>query len=267
MNNRLLVAIILVPIGAGVIYLGGPVFLFCASLVMGVAAWEYDRLVRTAGLCPAEWLVIGGSVALAVTRGLFQFNGAAALLSLLTLLAMTHHLLSFERGRERAATDFGATMAGIMYLGWIGSYLVSLRSLPDGQWWVLLALPVVWIADAGAMVIGLRWGRHAFAPRLSPKKTWEGYFGGVASGTLAGALLGALWGLVTPQLNPGTGLLFGLVLSALTPLGDLGESMIKRQVAAKDSSQILPGHGGIFDRIDSWLWAGVLGYYLAVILH
>jgi phosphatidate cytidylyltransferase len=266
MNNRLLVAIVLIPIGAGLIVLGGPVYAITASAIVGVAAWEYDRLLRMAGLCPARWLVIGGSLALALSRAIFQFRGAAALVSLLVLVAMTHHLLDYERGRDRAASDFGATLGGIFYLGWLGAYLISLRSVPSGSWWVLTVLPVVWLADAGAMVVGMHWGRHPFAPRLSPHKTWEGYFGGVASGTLAGALLGGLWGLVSTAVNPGIGALVGLALSALTPLGDLGESMIKRQVGVKDSSQFIPGHGGVLDRIDSWLWAGVIGYYLAVIL-
>jgi phosphatidate cytidylyltransferase len=266
MNNRLLVAIVLVPIGAGLIALGGPVYALTACLIVGAAAWEYDRLLRMAGLCPATWLVIGGSVALALGRAFFQFQGASALLSLLVMLAMTHHLLDYERGRERAATDFGVTLAGVLYLGWLGAYLISLRGLPAGNWWVLTVLPAVWIADAGAMVVGMHWGRHPFAPRLSPHKTWEGYIGGVVSGTLGGALLAGLWGLASPALTPWMGALVGFVLSALTPLGDLGESMLKRQVGAKDSSQLIPGHGGVLDRIDSWLWAGVIGYYLAVVL-
>lgn len=74
--------------------------------------------------------------------------------------------------------------------------------------------------------------------------------------------MGILWGIVTPAITPLRGLIMGLVLSALTPLGDLGESMVKRQFNIKDSSRILPGHGGIFDRIDSWLWAAPIGYYL-----
>jgi phosphatidate cytidylyltransferase len=104
------------------------------------------------------------------------------------------------------------------------------------------------------------------APRLSPKKTWEGFAGGVLTSTLSGALIGALWGLVTPALTPGRGAFLGLALGVLTPLGDLGESMIKRQFGEKDSSHLLPGHGGVFDRIDSWLWAAVIGYYMIVAL-
>jgi phosphatidate cytidylyltransferase len=145
--------------------------------------------------------------------------------------------------------------------------MLSLRAIPEGKWWFLIALPSVWLADSGAYLIGRRFGKHPFSPRLSPHKTWEGYWGGLLSGALSGGVLAALWSLAA---GPATaiaawkGAVLGLILAALTPLGDLGESMIKRQVGVKDSSHILPGHGGIFDRIDSWLWAGVLGYYLVV---
>jgi phosphatidate cytidylyltransferase len=103
------------------------------------------------------------------------------------------------------------------------------------------------------------------SPRLSPKKSWEGYFGGILFGALGGALLGYIyptWLGAGPAITPLRGLLLGLVMSILPTLGDLGESMIKRQVGVKDSGNLLPGHGGAFDRIDSWLWAGVISYYI-----
>ena len=129
---------------------------------------------------------------------------------------------------------------------------------------MLLALPIVWLVDAGAYLVGTRLGRHKLAPRLSPHKTWEGYFGGVIFGVLGGTILGGLIFVLNGSataINPLRGAMLGLVLAVLTPLGDLGESLIKRQVGAKDSGDLLPGHGGVFDRIDSWLWAGVLGFY------
>jgi phosphatidate cytidylyltransferase len=149
----------------------------------------------------------------------------------------------------------------------LGAYLISLRNLPEGLWWVLTVLPGVWLADGGAYLIGSRYGRRMLSPRLSPNKTWEGYLGGIVTATLLTPLLALAWSLWTgPQTNvtPVHAALLGLLLAVLTPLGDLGESMIKRQVGAKDSSHILPGHGGIFDRIDTWLWAGVIGYYVIV---
>jgi phosphatidate cytidylyltransferase len=180
---------------------------------------------------------------------------------------MVYHLAAFERGRDQAGTDFGITISGALYIGWLGAYLVSLRNLPEGMWWVLLVLPGVWLADTGAYFIGRKFGRRKLSPRLSPKKTWEGYIGGIVIATLGTALLAAAlryWAGPQTAITSQGGVFLGIILAAMTPLGDLGESMIKRQVGAKDSSHLLPGHGGVFDRIDSWLWASVLGYYLII---
>ena len=145
---------------------------------------------------------------------------------------MTYHLFAFEKGRDQAATDMGVTLGGVLYLGWIGAYLISLRELPDGAFWLMLALLTVWLADSGAYFIGKRWGRHSLSPRLSPKKTWEGFWAGVTAGVVGGALLGwgfGAWAGPESGITPLAGLVLGVVLSLLTPLGDLGESMIKRQ--------------------------------------
>ncbi len=179
-------------------------------------------------------------------------------------MSMAYHLWSYERGRDQAGTDFAVTISGALYIGWLGSYLVSLRALPDGLWWLWVTLPAVWLADSGAYFIGKRFGRHKLSPRLSPKKTWEGYVGGILFGSLGSIGWVALWEIwlpASPIITPLKVALLGLAIAVITPLGDLGESMIKRQVGIKDSSHLIPGHGGVFDRIDSWLWAGVIGYY------
>jgi phosphatidate cytidylyltransferase len=175
--------------------------------------------------------------------------------------------VEYERGQDQASTDFSVTLAGGFYLGWIGAYLISLRNLPEGVWWVLTVLPAVWLADSGAYLVGSRFGRHKMTARLSPKKSWEGYIGGILVATLVTPLLCLLWKVwagPATSVTPLSGAILGLVLGVFTVLGDLGESMIKRQVGKKDSGSLLPGHGGVFDRIDSWLWAGVIGYYLVV---
>ncbi len=160
------------------------------ALILGLAAWEYVGLFRAGGLQPAGILVVLGTLGLAAGRAYSGFDSAPWMISLVVLLSMTYHLVAYERGRDQAGTDFGITLAGVLYIGWIGSYLISLRELPEGVWWVLLALPAVWLADSGAYFIGRAFGRRKLSPRLSPKKTWEGYLGGVLVGVLGSALAG-----------------------------------------------------------------------------
>lgn len=267
--KRLLVAIVLLPVGLILISIGGIPFALLIAIFMGLAAWEYDRLFRAGGFNPAGFLIPIGALALLWGRVATGFEDAPWLISTLILACMAYHLVAYERGVDTAGVDFGISLAGMIYFGWIGGYLISLRELPDGKWWFLLALPAVWLADSGAYFIGRRFGKHKLAPRLSPKKSWEGYIAGIVTGSLGAALLSLVWRIAA---EPDTSVtvwraaLLGLILSILTPLGDLGESMIKRQFGVKDSSNIIPGHGGAFDRIDSWLWAGVLGYYIIVLL-
>jgi phosphatidate cytidylyltransferase len=265
--KRTLVAMVLLPIGLLAIVVGGAVYYGLICLILGLAAFEFVNLFRADGLHPAVILAVGGTVLLVIGRAWNGFNSSPWIIGLLVLTAMTYHLIDYERGRDKAGTDFAVTLACIFYLGWLGSYLVSLRSLPEGLWWVLTVLPAVWLADVGAYFIGSRFGRHKMTPRLSPHKSWEGYLGGVLlslPGTALLTLLWRVWAGSATSVTPVRGALLGLVMGLLTVLGDLGESMIKRQVGVKDSGKLLPGHGGAFDRIDSWLWAAIIGYYVIV---
>ena len=265
--KRLWVAIILLPVGMAAILAGGWYLTALVAIFMCMAAWEYSNLFRSGGLQPANVLVVAGTLLLLIGRNLTGFNSAGWMISLIILIGMTYHLVAYERGRDQAATDFAVTLAGIFYIGWFGAYFISLRNLPEGKWWILVVLPSVWFADTAAYFIGKRYGRHLLCPRLSPKKTWEGYLGGIVVGILLTTLFAALWRVgAGPQsaITPLRGTLVGLVMGILPTLGDLGESMIKRQMGKKDSGNMLPGHGGAFDRIDSWLWAVVLGYYMVL---
>jgi len=237
------------------------------AVFMCLAAWEYSNLFRLGGLQPATVLVVVGTLLLLIGRNLTGFESAAWMISLIVLLAMTFHLIAYERGRDQAGTDFAVTLAGMFYIGWFGAYFISLRNLPEGKWWILVVLPAVWFADTGAYFIGKRFGKHLLCPRLSPKKTWEGYLGGILVGVPLTALFTALWRVgagPASAVTIGRGALIGLMMGIFPTLGDLGESMIKRQMGVKDSGNLLPGHGGAFDRVDSWLWAVVIGYYLIV---
>ncbi len=270
LRQRVVVAAVLLPIGLGVIYLGGIVYLAVITALLAIAAWEYSRLFQAGGFRPATLLLIGGVIALTVGRythlqNNLSFASDSVILGAFILLSMAYHAWAYEQGSPYAGTDFAITVGGMMYVGFLGSYLILIRNLPDGLWWLLTTLPAVWLADSGAYFVGRKIGRTQFSRRLSPKKSWEGYLSGVVIGTLGTALLALGWralagyDIQVTALNAG---ILGFILAVVTPVGDLGESMLKRQVGIKDSSHLFPGHGGALDRIDTWLWAGLIGYHL-----
>jgi phosphatidate cytidylyltransferase len=267
LGKRILVIVVLLPIGLAVIYIGGWWYAALIALIMGLAAREYGQLFQAGGWQPTHWLIILGAVLFVLARAFWGFENADWMISLAILASMSVHTIAYERGRDRAATDFTVTLTGILYLGWIGAYLISLRMMPDGLWWILLVLPVVWLADSFAYLIGRSFGRHKMTSRISPNKSWEGYFSGIIFAVLGGALLAFAWSFLGADpsvITPLRGAILGAILSVITTLGDLGVSMIKRQVGIKDSGNLLPGHGGAFDRIDTWLWAAVIGYYAII---
>lgn len=264
LKKRTLAALALAAIGVPAMIMGGLLYFSLIAILLGIATWEYGQIFHTAGYNASTLLLVGGVVLLIALRAYLPVLAPAGL-TLLILTAMTWHLFDYEKGRSLAAADFAVTVGGIVYLGWIGAYLIDIRNMPDGLWWLALVLPAAWLADTAAYFIGRRFGKHQLSPRLSPKKTWEGYWGGVIFGTIGTAGLAVLWHcLGGPAVTWWQGALLGGALSILTTLGDLGESMFKRQAGVKDSSQIIPGHGGVLDRMDSWLWAGALGYLLIV---
>jgi phosphatidate cytidylyltransferase len=264
LTKRLITAFCILVVGVTFIFIGGWPFVFFISILLAVASWEYWNMYKKGGYAPNAAVIFPAVVFMVITRYQYGFEGSDVIITAAVLTAMAFHTISYELGQPNTSLDFGITLGGMLYIGWLGSYLVSIRFLADGLWWLMLAIPVVGIADGGAYFIGSRWGKNKIAPRLSPNKTWEGYLGGVIFGIVGGAVLGSLWHNFAPAITVMNGLILGAILGFLTPLGDLGESMLKRQFDIKDSSNLLPGHGGIMDRIDSWLWAACIGYYVII---
>ncbi len=261
LRERLIVVIVMLPVLVAVMVLGGYVYAAVIALALGLAAWEFWRMFTKGGHSPSAVVMIGGTVILSV-RSLLTFVDFEFLLSILVLIAMTVHLIEYERGKNSAAIGFCITLAGMLYWGFIGGYLIQLRELPQGLWWLLVVLPTAWATDLGGYIAGHLFGKHRFTERLSPKKTWEGYVGGVLLGVLAAGLFALLWHPRAEEITLVKGLILGAAISLLIPLGDLGASMFKRVFNFKDSSNLIPGHGGIIDRIDTWVWAAFIGYHL-----
>lgn len=149
--------------------------------------------------------------------------------------------------RPGAVDDVARGIFVLAYIPFFASFAIALSTLPGGQWWVLAAVIIVVVVDTGAYATGLTFGRHKLAPKISPAKTWEGLAGSVVLASIAGAILGHY------MINTGwlTGVVIALALVASATLGDLVESLIKRDIGVKDISSWLPGHGGFLDRLDS----------------
>ncbi|HLF28701.1 MAG TPA: phosphatidate cytidylyltransferase [Anaerolineae bacterium] len=261
--TRTLSALVLAPIAVAAILLGGWILIGLLAIGLGLAAWEYVRLMRQGGYQPVWWVALilivvllidpAQSATLPTSAELSATltRLAPAVVSLVLLGSLTWHL------GHRSATvtaDWALAVAGGIYLGWAGRQFVQIRAFDNGAAWLLLVLAGVWLADTGAYLIGVRWGRHKMTPALSPKKSWEGLMGGSAAGLIGNGLLAAVLGL--PAIH---GVALGLLGATIGTLGDLAISMIKRQVGAKDSGQLIPGHGGALDRVDSLLFAVIAG--------
>jgi phosphatidate cytidylyltransferase len=236
------------------ILIGGNFFLSLVAMVLGLATFEFVRLMER-GDCRPNLLLSWGFVAL----GLFFAvdPDEAWFRPMMTALlggALVWQL--FQKQRPAPTADWALTVAGGLYVGWMGGHLVALRQAPDGAQWLLLALITTWVADSGAYFVGSTWGRRKLAPSLSPGKTIEGTVGGWVTGVMAGGLVARLMGLGWVH-----GLALGALIGVASPLGDLGISMMKRQVGAKDTSKLIPGHGGMLDRIDSILFTVAVAFY------
>jgi phosphatidate cytidylyltransferase len=253
------VAVLLPVIFASVI-LGGPFFLAVMALATLVAMIEFLGMLRHAGYRPSYPLGLGLVV-------FFLADGFAPQLGLLhpaIFIGVLFVLIAilWQSEQSNFLVNWALTVVGAIYIGGLGAHLLLLRGLPEGQVFTGVTLLAVWATDGAAFLAGSRWGKHPFFPHVSPKKTWEGAIGGFIGGTVAFGVLGTIYGL-----HPLVATLFGLGVSLATTFGDLAESLLKRQTGVKDSGNLIPGHGGMLDRIDSMLFAGAFAYYGLLLLQ
>lgn len=259
--GRNLPAAIAVGCGMGAVVLAAlllwrPAFLVVAVVGVVAATWELTRAMRTAGAAPPLVPVLAGGVAMVVAA---WFWGAEALglgLLVTVLAVMVWRLSDGPSGYQR---DVGAATLVTTYVPFLGGFAVLLAVPEDGHWRVLVTLAVVVLSDTGGYVAGVLFGRHPMAPRISPKKSWEGL-----AGSLLAASVGGVVGLRVGGFDVAWwwGAVFGLAVAVASVLGDLAESMLKRDLGVKDMSRLLPGHGGVMDRLDSILFAAPTAYLL-----
>lgn len=252
LGPRLASAVVLVPLTAISLYFGGYLFAAVVGAVFAGAYREWDAMVTLRPLTPFGILLIASMFVAAM---LFPLWGAPATLGLAVLAA----LVSLVRGGEAAPWR----AAGLVYFALVVVAVLGLRgTAPLGIWAGVLLGTVVWLTDTGAFFTGRQVGGEKLAPDISPGKTWSGAVGGFLLGTVAGTIL---WSFISP--SPWwIGLLLCAATSLLGQIGDLSESALKRRFRIKDSGDIIPGHGGLMDRLDSVTF-GALFFYAVGALH
>ena len=267
LGKRLLTAAVGIPvlyvsIKAGPAWLVFAIVAVCAAL----AAWEACALLARPDRRPLTLLAMTGSILVSVP---FLAPGVPFALPFVVVLAFT--LLGASALRRNLNEQVEASLATMFVVVFVGlplGFLTALRATPDeemGRDLLVLLLVAVWLGDTAAMYVGSLVGRHRLAPRISPRKSVEGALAGIAAGSLAGLLAHFWW---FHRLPVGHALAIGALVGIAGIGGDLAESVLKRAAGAKDSSALLPGHGGFLDRIDSLLFAGpVLYYYYQALLR
>ena len=284
--KRFITALILIPLVLLLIFLGPRWLLcLCVAAVAALAAWEFLGLAKNSGANPPRVAVLVAIAALFAAN--FAWSDSDHLLAIFGILGLALLVYcTFFKPVEEVIANASASIFCLLYTGLTLLAVPALRELPNGSSIIVFLFCVVWAGDTSAYYVGRAWGRHKMAPKLSPGKSWEGAAASVAGSVLVVAML---VGLATLLQSPRDSVLlswleracpaailsypdeiwYWLVLAALVnvaaQVGDLAESALKRSAGVKDSGDLLPGHGGVLDRIDALLLAAPVLWYAQVI--
>ncbi|MFC1914965.1 phosphatidate cytidylyltransferase [Chloroflexota bacterium] len=273
LKKRIVTALWGIPLITVVIWFGEPWFTILITVLGALAVIEFYRLVAAAKVSPFTYFGIILTILFILSRNSDLLSVLQPYLDpiLVTPLLLTSAValslirLLLRPQRESAFLKWAWTIAGILYVGWLLSHMVALRGLDDGRNWVFFALFATFASDTAAFFAGRALGKHHLAPAVSPGKTWEGAIAGVI-GAIAISLFFMLPTPLSLHFSYGQAILLGILVSVFGQLGDLIESLFKRNMEVKESSRLVPGHGGILDRMDSIVFAGIVVYYYAIML-
>lgn len=256
LRQRILTAIVIIPISILVIWFGNPWFGLIMALFALLGSLEFYRLASSINIKPLSYF----GTAIVLLLVLSPFWSITMIKPLLITIAVIISLiwLLFRSLKTNAFNNWAWTMAGILYIGWTLSHWIEIRDLEFGQYWVFWAFTIIVVNDAGAFFIGRALGKHPLALSISPKKTWEGAIGGLVAGIIASVIFGSFFPVFISFWQM---IVLGFVVCLLAQLGDLVESLLKRNTDVKDSGKLLPGHGGSLDRLDSFFLTGPVLFY------
>ncbi len=261
---RVLSGAILFPIAVWFTFRGGLPFASFAAVAAAIAAAELVGMFGAIGAGEAFGIAVAAALPImgAFGEGGHLLPGWSGIALAGAMVVLFTAFLFGRSQLEEIPRALSVVVLSWLYCGLLVATIVGV-SLRFGPPWVILAFVVTWANDTLAYFSGHAFGKHKMCERISPKKTWEGFAGGVA-GSVAGALV-TQW-LLLPALSAGAAVVVGLGASVVGPLGDLSESMLKRAAGVKDSGRIMPGHGGLLDRIDALLFVGPWVYVCAAYL-
>lgn len=268
MLSRIMVAIVGIPLLIYILYHGGFPLLLFVNVIVGMGAYEFYNMAEMGGKKPHKTAGIIG--ALLIPNVLF-FNelgtlsiDVAGLLAFFVIFLIGYRVL--ENKVENASVDIGETILGALYISVLFSHVILISFLPNGGKWLLTAQIMVWVCDSFAYFTGMAIGRKIFNrgfSSISPKKSIEGSIGGTVFTIISLYFLEKYFHLLNNrELGMTNIIIIGIFISVIAQIGDLGESMFKREFKVKDSGTILKGHGGILDRFDSMLFVAPTVYYL-----
>lgn len=277
--RRVLSGIVFLPILVLISRRGGGPFLLFIDMTMVAALWEFYRLMEAKGVNPSKRLGVAAVLVLSVLTFWWGPEGGHHSLGLfLAGFVVTIALRELVRPEMAFPIyDIATTMFGVFYVGWLMLHLLLLREMPRelglpyaaGSSFVLYAFLLAWACDTGAYFTGLAFGRHQLAPKVSPKKSVEGAIGGFLA-CVGAAFLGNAWfvrdAAGSSYLTPLQTLVLGVLVGVAAQLGDLVESLLKRDARIKDTSDMIPGHGGVLDRFDSLLFTAPVTYYFLTLV-
>jgi phosphatidate cytidylyltransferase len=268
--QRAVITFTLGPLAIYFIYLGGFFYAIPLAFVLAVAAVEFAQMGRNMGWSTSPWVLVALVLPYFIAGWWWrEWNLLGPLTLVALLVAMVYALWLYEIKKvESAPATWMAMMGGVLLIGWLGSHFFSLRNIGPMAWqWTMLAMLTTWVADSAAYVVGKFLagnilGKHRLSPRLSPNKTVEGYVGGIVLGTAF--TVGLAYFLQLPLTGA---LVLGLLITIVSPMGDLGISLLKRESGIKDSGTIFRGHGGALDRVDSLVWSVTMAFYLVLFIQ
>ncbi len=262
LKHRVITAALGVPLIILAIWFGAPwpwfSLLIAATALAGI--YEFYHMANFDRREPLLYLGLLWALALVLSPHYRSLDVLPIVITATMLISLI--CLLCRPSREEAFHNWAWTIVGALYVGWMLSYWLSLRGLEDGRNWVYLAMLTTFANDTGAFFIGRAMGKHRLAPAISAAKTWEGALGGLISAILAAVVVATVLNFISPfTFRYWQTILLGFLVGLFAQLGDLVESLLKRNMGVKESGNLLPGHGGILDRFDSLIFVGAVVYY------